>query len=63
LASRDQHRTDASHPPTLLRQEMLRSRARVSGKLDVVPDQLAAMTAELAAFEPMMAQQLRDAAG
>jgi len=63
LASRDQHRTDASHPPTLLRQEMLRSRVRVSGTLDVVPDQLAAMTAELAAFEPMMAQQLRDTAG
>src|SRR3954451_1402209 len=62
LAARGQHRTDATHPPTLLRQEMLLSRARVHGKIDIAADQLADMTGELTAFEAMLAGQLRDTA-
>jgi len=62
LAARGQHRTDATHPPTLLRQEMLLSRPSVPGKIDVAADQLAAMTDELTAFETTMARQLRDTA-
>ena len=62
LAAREQHRTDASHPPTLLRQEMLLSRPSVAAKVDLAPGMLAAMTDELTAFEPQMARRLRDAA-
>ena len=59
IAGRSRHRTDASHPPTLLRQEMLRSRPVVSG-VQVDPEHLAAMTAELTACEPLIARQLRE---
>ena len=62
LAAREQHRTDASHPPTLLRQEMLRSRPKVAAKVDLQPHMLAAMSGELNAFAPEMARRLRDAA-
>jgi len=62
LASREQHRTDASHPPTLLRQEMLQSRPTLTGTVDVPAQLLRAMSEELAAFEPMIAPRLRDAA-
>ena len=62
LASRAQHRTDASHPPTLLRQEMLLSRPKLPSVVDVAPHLLAAMSAELTSFEPMVARRLRDAA-
>jgi Zn-dependent protease with chaperone function len=62
LASREQHRTDASHPPTLLRQEMLRSRPKVPGNVNVTTELLASMTAELTAHESMMARSLREAA-
>jgi Zn-dependent protease with chaperone function len=61
IAAREQHRTDASHPPTLLRQEMLLSRPKVEGKADVPTHLMAAMTAELGAFAPTIARQLRDA--
>jgi len=62
MAAREQHRTDASHPPTLLRLEMLRSRPPRPGAADVAPELLAAMTHELTTFEPMMTERLRDAA-
>jgi len=61
IAAREEHRTDASHPPTLLRQEMLRSKPPVTGSLRLDPQLLATMTAELAAFAPALARRLRDA--
>ena len=62
LASREQHRTDASHPPTVLREEMLLSRPAVAGKVEVAPELLASMTVELTGFETMMSRRLRDVA-
>jgi len=62
MAARQRHRTDASHPPTLLRQEMLRSRPNLVAKADVPPELLAAMTAELTAFERAIAPAIRDIA-
>ena len=59
LAAREEHRTDASHPPTLLRQQMLLSRPDVTGKADVPPQLLDAMAGELTALEPTVAQLLR----
>ena len=62
MAARAQHRTDASHPPTLLRQEMLLSRPPMPGEVVVTPELLAGMNGELAGFEPMIARLLREAA-
>jgi Zn-dependent protease with chaperone function len=60
IAAREQHRTDASHPPTLLRREMLLSRPMVTGSVHVTPAMLASANDELVAFEPAVARMLRD---
>jgi len=62
IAAREEHRTDASHPPTLLRQEMLSSKPPVAGRVQVDPELLATMTAEVIAFAPVLGRRLRDAA-
>lgn len=62
IAARQQHRTDASHPPTLLRQEMLRSRPPCQPAVRISSERLDAMTAELTAFAPSIARQLRESA-
>lgn len=60
IAAREEHRTDASHPPTLLRREMLLSRPNVVGKINVPSDLFSGMTDELLVFESAVAQLVRD---
>ena len=47
LAAREQHRIDRTHPPTLLRVDMLRSRELRAAALQPAELPLASMTAEL----------------
>jgi Zn-dependent protease with chaperone function len=60
LAGREQHRTDASHPPTLLREDMLRSRPSRPRAIDAVTLPLAGMTAELFTRRDDINRRLRD---
>jgi Zn-dependent protease with chaperone function len=61
LASREHHRTDASHPPTLLRQDMLNSRQHKSARLIANPEIFQAVTAELFTRSAVIAREIHDA--
>jgi Zn-dependent protease with chaperone function len=60
LAAREQHSIDASHPPTLLREDMLRSRPSRSPALDPRDLPMQAMTAELFTRRDDVTRRLRD---
>jgi Zn-dependent protease with chaperone function len=60
LAARELHRTDASHPPTLLREDMLRSRPHRSPVLDPRALAIDAMTTELFTRRDDVSRRLRD---
>jgi Zn-dependent protease with chaperone function len=62
IAGREQHRTDASHPPTLLRQDMLRSRGHKAAVLAADPAVFEAVTAEFFSRSAAIAREIRDAA-
>lgn len=61
-AARDSHRTDASHPPTLLRQDMLTARPAQNPRLQPDADLLRAMTDELFAHSDAIVREMYDAA-
>jgi Zn-dependent protease with chaperone function len=61
LAGREQHRTDASHPPTLLRQDMLNSREHKSPRLQASPEALQLVTTELFSRGEVITREIRDA--
>jgi Zn-dependent protease with chaperone function len=60
LAARELHRTDASHPPTLLREDMLRSRPQRPPALDPGALAMDAMTTELFTRRDDVSRRLRD---
>ena len=62
VAARQLHRSDAGHPPTLLRVAMLRSRPRRDAALRASDLPLAAMTEELFTRRTAVERTLRDSA-
>lgn len=62
VAARQLHRSDAGHPPTVLRVEMLRSRPRRDAALQASDLPLAAMTEELFTRRSAIERTLRDSA-
>jgi Zn-dependent protease with chaperone function len=61
IAGREQHRTDASHPPTLLRQNMLTSREHTPSRLTANPETFQSVTAELFSRSAVITREIRDA--
>jgi Zn-dependent protease with chaperone function len=61
IAGREQHRTDASHPPTLLRQDMLNSREHKSSRLTANPETFQAVSAELFSRSAVITREIHDA--
>lgn len=62
VAARQLHRSDVSHPPTLLRVDMLRSRPRRDAAMQASDLPLAAMTEELFTRRSAVERTLRDSA-
>jgi Zn-dependent protease with chaperone function len=61
IAGREQHRTDASHPPTLLRQDMLNSREHKLSRLTANPETFQAVSAELFSRSAVITREIHDA--
>jgi Zn-dependent protease with chaperone function len=61
IAGREQHRTDASHPPTLLRQDMLNSREHRSPLLTAHPETFQLVTNELFSRSAVITREIHDA--